>query len=249
MKSLTAALLLAVATLTTGCLAGDPNSNCESGDRPRCRDNAPSYCEEGEGVGAAPEYRWWGVSCGSWTCDDSGDEPVCLPPPPQPMKVGVTAEGCTQLTVVPPPPDRDSVALDISHGPYTPQTPADLNVDEQGRRELSVTDSLVLEGEILQPLDLDGDPPTYQDDLARDDVFRAFIVRVNEHVSFRGSVVSSVGDLHLAEVLICPEGEGVRPVFTFHPDGQWGPVSGLKVSTVVDGVGVAEAGPVDLMIR
>jgi hypothetical protein len=255
LKSLTAALLLAVAMLTTGCFPGDPKSNCDRGDAPRCRGNTPSHCESSEGNSPAGLDQWEGIPCGAWLCDDSGAEPICVPPPPAPMTAEVTAEGCTHLTVVDAPFDADeSVALDIPTTRYASRALADLTVDAQGRTELSSTEALVVDAGLV---DAGGDPaawlkadaPTYDDQSLREEPTGEFIVRLNERVSFRGDLVEAVGVLHLAEVLICLEGEAVRPVFTFHPDGQLGPVSGLKVKTQVDGAGVAQAGPVDLIIR
>lgn len=255
MKSLIAALLLALATLTTGCYGEDPNSNCDPDDAPRCRNNAPSYCESGEGVGAAVQYRWWGVSCGSWVCDDSGDEPVCAPPPPAPMDAEITAEGCTHLTVVAAPVEGDtSVPLDIPPAEVAPRALAELPVDADGRHVLETTGGLLFDlgaqyMEMSPALWVKPESPTYDDASLRDHPTGLFIVRLNAHVSFRADAAAGSVDLALLDARFCPEGGDVRPVFTLLSPSTPGSVNQLTITTLVDGEAVATATLDDFVVR
>lgn len=254
MKSLTAALLLAVATLTTGCFPADPYSNCEPDDAPRCRDNAPSYCEDGEGVGAAPEYRWYGVSCGSWVCDDGGDEPVCVPPPPEPMKAALTDEGCTRLTVVPGAPPADhSVEIYIPPAQFEPRLRADLPVDDSGRVVLDPNEALVLDVGAIEAGGAAADlsqavSPTFDDQSMRDEPTGAFIVRLNDRVSFVANVAPYSGKVQLRELEVCAQGEAVFPRFTLRNGAYPETISGLTITTRIDDTAVATTEPLSIVV-
>lgn len=255
MKSLIASLLLALATLTTGCYGEDPNSNCDPDDAPRCRNNTPSYCGNSEGISPAGKNTWEGASCGSWVCDDSGDEPVCVPPPPAPMDVEITAEGCTHLTVVAAPVEGDtSVPLDIPPAELVPQTLTELPVDTDGRHVLETTAALLFDlgaqyMEMSPALWVKPESPTYDDASLRDDPTGLFIVRLNAHVSFRADAATGSVDVALLDARFCPEGGDVRRMLTLLSPSTPGSVNQLTITTLVDGEAVATATLDDFVVR
>jgi hypothetical protein len=150
-------------------------------------------------------------------------------------------------------PDDDSVKIDTPPVNFEARPLAELPVDDEGGTVLGPDEALGLD---VGAVEAGGDAadlmraesPTFDDQSMRDEPTGGFIVRLNDRVSFRANVGQNSGPIQLREVLICADGQAIRPAFTLRHGDDPGRITDLTITTLVDGAPVAESAPLDVVV-